>query len=331
MVEPTTKAAEAAGAAMSATTDHTDSRDFVRDLVREHLPSFPVKRVRRLVTDTTEFMSIDYGDVIQGWVAATSWYSGTNPSDASAWKTPSTGSSGARKSKPAIPAILKLEFHETFTQQVGQLAVRCYRSPNKESRILDLVRGDKRFMQGETVHDEVGNNVRILEMIRGKRLDTVVDAIEATHKEYFFNHLPTVLDKFIGCCEAIALLHSHGERHGDVRRDHIWVESGTGEYRWIDFDYTYEFQENPFGLDIFGLGSSLLYLVGKQIHHQPGCRFTARPPCRFSVTGRLLHGPEQQAHEHTPCLSVYPGTAEQDSAAFFPERGNLLFHGTGFS
>ena len=34
---------------------------------------------------------------------------------------------------------------------------------------------------------------------------------------------------------------------------------------WIDFDYAYEFEDNPFGIDLFGLGSLLIFLAGKQI------------------------------------------------------------------
>jgi hypothetical protein len=46
------------------------------------------------------------------------------------------------------------------------------------------------------------------------------------------------------------------------------VERSTGNYVWIDFDYTFSFQENPFGLDIFGLGGLLLYIVGKGFYSQ---------------------------------------------------------------
>lgn len=76
--------------------------------------------------------------------------------------------------------------------------------------------------------------------------------------------LPDILDKFAAACRAIEFLHKNGENHGDIRRDHLWLEQGTDNYVWIDFDYTYEFQENPFGLDIFGLGNLLLFLVGKK-------------------------------------------------------------------
>ena len=54
--------------------------------------------------------------------------------------------------------------------------------------------------------------------------------------------------------------------HGDIRTDHILIEKDTGRYRWIDFDYTYEWSENPSGLDFFGLGNILLFAVGKSFY-----------------------------------------------------------------
>jgi hypothetical protein len=74
------------------------------------------------------------------------------------------------------------------------------------------------------------------------------------------------LKKLVKAFEATRFLHVNGYRHGDIRNDHILVERNTGNYVWIDFDYDYESRENPFGLDIFGLGNILLYAVGKGFH-----------------------------------------------------------------
>ena len=57
-----------------------------------------------------------------------------------------------------------------------------------------------------------------------------------------------------------------GELHGDVRNDHLLINRQTGTYSWIDFDYTYEWSENPFGVDLFGLGNVLLLTCGKGFH-----------------------------------------------------------------
>lgn len=237
----------------------------IRDLVRYYLPKFPANRVRRLVTDTTEFMSIDYGDVIRVgdkhyMVLKDEAERRFGIEDFKYWvkrcKCLETG----------LPAILKLVFHEEFTQQIGPMTVRSFRSENKEARILDLVREDPRFMHGFSERDEAGNLVRILEIIRGKRLDLAIDDLPGTHREYFDNDLHRMLTLFLDGCEALDFLHRHNELHGDVRRDHLWFETRTQTLRWIDFDYAYEASANPFALDLFGLGNALLFIVGKQIY-----------------------------------------------------------------
>jgi len=65
------------------------------------------------------------------------------------------------------------------------------------------------------------------------------------------------------CIRAIGFLHEHGEKHGDIRRDHILVDRESGWYRWIDFDYNYRHRENIYGYDLFGLGNVLIFLAGK--------------------------------------------------------------------
>jgi serine/threonine protein kinase len=158
--------------------------------------------------------------------------------------------------------ILKLVFHEQFTTNLGMFTVRCVRDPDKESRILDKMAGDDRFMQGRTVHDKVGNNVRILEYIRGKSLFEHVALLKQPHEEYFHETLPGILKNILGCIEAMECLHRQGEQHGDIRNDHILIESRTGRYRWIDFDYAVNFLD----YDIWAMGNILNYAVGKGIN-----------------------------------------------------------------
>lgn len=237
----------------------------IMDLVRYYLPKFPVGRIRRLVVDTTDFTSIGYGDVIHlggkhYMVLRDELERRFGIEDFKFWvkrcKCLETGES----------AILKLVFNEEFTQKIGSSVIRSFRSATKEARILDMVKDDPRFMHGVSILDEAGNLIRVLEVIRGKRFDVVIDNLPGDHRQYFENNLRDMLALFISCCEAIDFLHANGERHGDIRRDHVWVEGRTGVLRWIDFDYEYEAYANPFALDIFGLGNSLLFVVGKQIY-----------------------------------------------------------------
>jgi hypothetical protein len=56
-------------------------------------------------------------------------------------------------------------------------------------------------------------------------------------------------------------------RHGDIRRDHIFVDRNTGQFSWIDFDYDFFLPEKPFALDLFELGNILIYLTGRGDFH----------------------------------------------------------------
>jgi hypothetical protein len=159
--------------------------------------------------------------------------------------------------------VLKFEFREEFETQIGDLVIRRFRSPRKEARILDLVRAHPNFMHGRWVNDAAGNNVRILEFIRGRRFDEIVAELGGDHHDYFHRHFPEVLGQFVELAVAIKLLHDRGEKHGDIRRDHIIRDRERGINRWIDFDYDYVHGESLFSFDLQGLGNVLIFLVGR--------------------------------------------------------------------
>ncbi|TIH18471.1 serine/threonine protein kinase [Marinifilum sp. JC120] len=254
----------------------------VRDLIKTHLPDYSSSRFGNLYIDTTEFMNIDFSDVIKlgdehFLVSKNEMERRFGLDDPKYWVK------RCKRLENKQPQILKLVFYEKFPMNIGPFKIECFRSPRKEARILDLVRGDMRFMQGYSANDSVGNNVRVLDIIRGKRLDVWVHNIPVDHRTYFHEHFPDILEKYIGACEAIKFLHDNDEKHGDIRRDHLWVEYETGDYRWIDFDYAFELYENPFGLDVFGLGSILIYLVGK-------ANFTPQTMKDYNVDPSMLSG-----------------------------------------
>ena len=163
-------------------------------------------------------------------------------------------SSGERK-------ILKLVFHEQFTTTLGPFNMRCVRQPDKESRVLDVVGDDPRFMHGRTVWDSAGNNVRIIDLIRGESLFSHIGNLEQPHEEYFHETLPGILRKVLGAIGALVFLEDKGLQHGDVRNDHILIEKETGEYRWIDFDYSVNYLD----YDLWSVGNILTYVVSKGI------------------------------------------------------------------
>lgn len=163
--------------------------------------------------------------------------------------------------------IIKLCHRETFMTNLGGVQVRCFRNPAKESDILKLVRHNNAFMQGTTYLDSRGNPVRVLDIVRGINFLNHLDQFRMPHEIYFWTKLPDILRHIIETIKAIGFLHAHGFRHGDIRNDHVIVTHNTGRYVWIDFDYDFELAENPFGLDIFGLGNLLIYAIGKGFHN----------------------------------------------------------------
>ncbi|MCU0592744.1 MAG: serine/threonine-protein kinase [Desulfobacterales bacterium] len=217
----------------------------------------------RIHTDTSDFFALDAGDVVvldgRPYLVRNSIREGRFglEDEIKYWvKRAIDLVSGAMR-------IIKLVFYERFEATIGGITFECFRSPRKEARILDLVKDHPNFMHGLSAADEKGNIVRVLETISGPSLAAHVADIEQDHETYFFSTLPGILANYLCCIEAIRFLHDHGEKHGDIRRDHILIDSEGGHYRWIDFDYNYRHRENMYGYDLFGLGNVLIYLVGK--------------------------------------------------------------------
>ncbi|MHC1701045.1 MAG: serine/threonine protein kinase [Humidesulfovibrio sp.] len=239
--------------------------ESVRALVERFQPPVSVRSYGQVFTDTTEFMNIGYGDVIalggKHYLVL-----GDESERRFGMEDPKFWVKRCIEMECGKYRILKLEFQETFDQHIGPLTITCHRSATKEARILRLTAGDPRFMQGVGLRDSGGNLVRVLERVAGRRLDLNVEDVHADHREYFHDIFPGILERFIAACRAIHLLHQNGETHGDIRRDHLYVDHKTGDYCWIDFDYGYDSVENPFGLDLFGLGNILAFISGKGVH-----------------------------------------------------------------
>ncbi len=220
----------------------------------------------QLFTDTTDFFAIDCGDeiLVDGRRYTVSGHERERRfgvEDPKFWvKRAGDSETGEKK-------IIKLSYFESFETTFGGIKIRCFRSPDKEGNILELVNGHPYFMQGTSHKDPKGNNIRVLDIVRGKNLFVYIDSLRMDYETYFHTILPDILKKLVKAFDAIRFLHAHGYRHGDIRNDHIIIEHKTGNYVWIDFDYDYDAPENPFSLDIFGLGNILLCTVGKGFHN----------------------------------------------------------------
>lgn len=158
--------------------------------------------------------------------------------------------------------ILKWEFNEEFVIAIGPLNIRCYRSAEKESEVLKVVKGNNSFMQGNTVCDKRGNCVKVIEFIFGDNLFNYLRNLEMNHEQYFIEIFPTVLKNLTTSINAIDILHKNNLCHGDIRNDHIIIESNTKNYRWIDFDLKQDYSD----FDVWSIGNILLFAAGMGEH-----------------------------------------------------------------
>ena len=215
----------------------------------------------QVVTDTSDFFRVDYNHVllldtgaylIQGLEREGRFGLDEEPKH---WvKKAIDLTSGERK-------VIKLVFFEKFDMTIGRITYQCFRSPKKEGRILNLVRGLPNFMQGISTLDDKGNNVRIIDFVSGPSLAVYVEGLKIPHDEYYREMLPGLLDRVIPAFEGLSFLHRNMEKHGDVRRDHL-IRARDGRLVWIDFDYNYKHGEYIAGLDLAGVGNILAFLAG---------------------------------------------------------------------
>jgi serine/threonine protein kinase len=239
------------------------NQDSVCRMIRRWFPDRPNTFTVRIHTDTTDFFRVDYDDVVvlgeKTYLIRHNAKEGRFgiDDDEKFWvKRAFDLQDGSRK-------ILKLVFHERFITRIGDIEFECFRSPRKEARILKLVQNHRNFMKGYGTTDEKGNMVRVLDFIYGRPLSIMVEDIRLDHETYFNFQFPLIMEHFIECIRAIRFIHEHGEKHGDIRRDHIIVDRESGHYRWIDYDFNYHQRENIYSYDLFGLGNILIFLVGK--------------------------------------------------------------------
>lgn len=288
---------------MTHTTPEIPSGDALKEAIARWMPSRSAAMPPTIHTDSSDFFRIDYGDVLV--LSGIPYLIRQNAKEGrfglddeeKFWvKRCIDLNTGERK-------IIKLVFHERFTAHIGGIAFECFRSPRKEARILDLVRDHSNFMQGWSRTDSAGNVIRVLDVITGRPLSNIIDDLTDDHETYFFERFPGICDRFIESIEAIRFLHDHNEKHGDIRRDHLFLDRETDRYRWIDFDFNYRHRENIYGYDLFGLGNILIYLVGKG-----DVRLTALSKADSPALSRLTEGDENIVfHNRVANLkAIYP-------------------------
>ena len=251
-------------------------RDRAQRLAAESLPARPV-----VWDDTTNFMSIERGHVIdlEGdlFLVRSNEHEGRFGID----EQPKFWVKHAIHLETGAMYILKLRCEEEFRVHVGTLEVRCRRSAEKEARVLELVRGDSRFMQGRLARDARSNPVRVIDFIPGADLLSYLTCLRVSHEEYACTLLPGILARLAGSLAGIQRLHDAGLCHGDIRNDHLLIERASGGYRWIDFDLD---EDSP-AFDIWSAGNILHCAAAKGF-----VTFREAIEAQPALAGRLTSG-----------------------------------------
>ncbi len=232
-------------------------KDRIRELTRR-----PVRGQPEVMEDTSDYVALGEGKVLR--IAGNDYYIMGEAKEGrfGIGEQPKFWVKRAVDLGDGSPKIIKLVFLEEFTRNLGFVSVRCRRSPEKESKVLELVHGDQRFMQGVTARDPSENAVRIIDLIPGPSFfNNLANFEHLSHEQYYHQTLPGLLEKLVGSIEAIAFLHQQGLEHGDIRNDHIIIERTTGAFRWIDFDYEVNYTD----YDVWSMGNILTYAVGQGI------------------------------------------------------------------
>lgn len=287
---------------------------------------------KRRVTDTTDFYAIDSGDEIEIGdrvyrVTGNEKERRFGMEDPKFWvKRAEDTASGERK-------IIKLSYFESFSTTLGGVEIRCFRNPKKEADIVDFMKDHPHFMKGVSHSDEKGNSIRVLDIVHGRNFFVHIQSLYMNHKDYFQQEFPEILDKLITAFESIGELHDNGFKHGDIRNDHIIIERHTGHYVWIDFDYDYQTTENPFSLDIFGLGNILLAAAGKGTHslydirnmEEYGDLFDRLAPGDFSILEKWRFCNLQKLYGYVPDrLNRILMHFSRDASVYYESVGEMV-------
>lgn len=239
------------------------SQEALKELASRWVSQKPGRHFR-VYKDTTDFFRIEYGDIV---ILDGNPFLIRHNAKEGRFGLDDEEKFWVKRSielRTGVTKIIKFVFFEKFKAHIGEIEFECFRSPRKEARILNLVKDLPNFMHGYSVQDDHDNTVRILEYIYGVSLAEFLreTATGMDHETYFHHCFPEILENYIHCVEGIRFLHNHGEKHGDIRRDHILIDRESGHYRWIDYDYNFRHRENMYGYDLFGLGNVLMYLAG---------------------------------------------------------------------
>jgi hypothetical protein len=162
----------------------------------ERIAGEPFSGSPRIFDDTTNFMYIDRGHLIELGGELFLVRGNEKEGRLGLDEQPKFWVKRAISLMDGQKYILKLVCHEAFKIQIGMFKITCSRSGEKEGQVLKLVRGDHRFMQGRIDRDSRGNLVRVIDYIRGTDLLNHICALNMPHEEYSRACFPSLLTSF---------------------------------------------------------------------------------------------------------------------------------------
>jgi hypothetical protein len=121
----------------------------------------------------------------------------------------------------------------------------------------------------------------VIDFIQGKTVLKVLGDLEMTHERYVDEVLPRLLVEILDCFSGIVGLHDRGLCHGDIRNDHLILDSQDGRARWLDFDFV----RASLVFDVWTMGNVLNCVLAKGFVTFHGLR-QSRPDVRDRVDGR---------------------------------------------
>src|SRR5512140_2301475 len=132
---------------MAAFNGDYSEKELLR-MIRRWVPRERVPR-RVRIKDTADFFRVDYDDVV---VLGGIPYFVRNNEREGRFGIDDEQKFWVKRARQLFTGevkILKWVFRERFQARIGEMVFECVRSPQKEARILELVRGRPEFMQGE--------------------------------------------------------------------------------------------------------------------------------------------------------------------------------------
>jgi hypothetical protein len=111
------------------------------------------------------------------------------------------------------------------------------------------------------------------------------------------------------------MLHDNDLSHGDIRNDHILIEDGTSEFRWIDFDLCQDVMFDPYGtftaFDVWSFGNVLQFVIGMGLNTFRDIRSSGRFPTEIITRLKTTDASAFYHYRLMNLKKIYPYISER--------------------